>query len=182
MMVLLQLLTLFLFFAIANSLLKTQPIIKSHGYSLCRARPLQTASTGLLSHIPRLEYGIRALFRSREPASFYDFDLPFTMDWKITQQTTNNSEKLFYFQIIPTLKSIASKLFPYLKQVFATASIIASSLHATTLKFTQFLQQTRQNLFQVESLGRFEREKMSLREELAKYRWQTVFRAMEISM
>ena len=78
-----------------------QPIIKlsnGHGCLLSRSRPLQT-TTGLLSNIPRVEYGIRALFRSRE-ASFYDFNLQpsISMDWKVPMP--ESSHKLNNFEVI----------------------------------------------------------------------------------
>ena len=105
-------------FSLSFALLKTP-------HTILKNRPLQTANTGLASHIPRLELGIKGLFRSRIPASFYEYEI--SLDWKIP-----NPRKDFKF--LSNLKNIASKVFSFIKQILATTSIIASSLLATSIK------------------------------------------------
>lgn len=179
MTVTLKVVTIFCLIWFGQSFMNNQPIIKlsnGFGYLLSRSKPLQTANTGLLSNIPRLEVGIRALFRSRE-ASFYDLNMnPFiSMDWKLDI----NEEKayhLFNFQSLSNnIKSIFNK---FVQQIFNTASVIASILKTSTLKFAHFALPNET----VEPIRRYQNQKNLLRQEYADYRWDTIIRNLETSV
>ena len=159
-----------------HSLIYNQPIIKlsnGRGYLLSRTRPLQT-TTGLLSNIPRLEYGIRALFRSRE-VSFYDFNLrpSISMDWKVP--ISESSHKLINFEAISsTFKSLFNKIFSH---VFETVSVIASCLKSSTLKFAELVLPSEV----IEPVHRFQKERNELRLEYASYQWHKITQNLESS-
>lgn len=115
-----------------DALIRNQPIIK--GNSLSRNRPLlKTASIGLISNIPRLELGIKGLFRSRDKdrAAYYEYEIPtFTMDWKIEQSNAVKSN------ILNGIKYIAHKMVYFFRRIAAAASIIGSSILSTSMKST----------------------------------------------
>ena len=126
---------------VVHSLVCNQPILKfynSRGHLLSRSRPLQT-TTGLLSNIPRLEYGIRALFRSQE-ASYYDFYLQpcISMDWKVTMP--ESSHKLNNFKAISsTIKSFFNTFNNIYQQIYEQSSKFGSLLKSISLKFAKFI-------------------------------------------
>ena len=62
------------------SIMKIKSYHYAHLFHSFRRPVLQTASTGLSSHIPRLELGIKSFFRTHTRP---EYDIPFTMDWQL---------------------------------------------------------------------------------------------------
>lgn len=179
MAIILQIITIFCLFCSGQSFMNNQPIIKltnGYGYLLSRARPLQTANTGLLSNIPRLEVGIRALFKSRE-AAFYDLNMnPFiSMDWKLDINEGKSYHLLNFKSLSSNLKSIFNNFF---QQIFHTASVIASILKSSSFKLAQFALPAGT----VEPIRRHQNERNSLRQEYADYRWDKIINNLESSV
>ena len=179
MTIVLQIITIICFFGLGQSFMNNQPTIKlsnGYGYLLSRARPLQTSNTGLLSNIPRLEVGIRALFKSRE-AAFYDLNMnPFiSMDWKMDIKEGKSHHLINFQSLSSNLKSIFNKFFT---QIFQTASVIGSILKSSSFKLAQLALPGGT----VESIRRHQNERNSLRQEYADYRWDKIINNLESSV
>jgi hypothetical protein len=127
-----RILNLFLALAVCNAFYQKQAISRH----LSQSRPLSTANNGALGHIPRLEIGLRYIFKVEEALSN---DIPHeTMNWFAEPEILNEPRGFMRTlqDAFDVVKRTVTNFFGYIRKVMAATMIIASSLTSFGIKKT----------------------------------------------